>query len=578
VATGGSGGTSVGGGGGAGTGGRGGGGRAGGGSGGSIVVGDAGMDGACEREVTLQAVVLGEPAPFDLVIVADHSDSLAWSRDELSSGLQDLLTHVQGRSVRIFLLTPTQYGASSRAANTPFVTSTLVAWQDPLTLEPYENAVTEYVETCTDPMGMTIDCPEPASQLLRNEHGTWNFVMPEPIAVIRPDMTDAEFAGEQAAVAAAILALGGNGSPQEQPLCTLSRYVSQPASMLPENAVFVVLSDEDDVSVPDDCLVTFDMSIRESVNQQGTEPCSADCDAYTFGMTGDGYIKVYPFTCAAFSDQGERIAGSERGGWLNVPSTEDCTGFMGACSEDEEAEAAKSCESGLSLVECTRECSHHVTRCEVTLSDPSIDACNEPFTYNGQTWANVAAYCATRGEGFRDCSGGGVNYVTSTSIFGSQMRQALMPGADTSAVARYFTEQADSAFGAGRYLVEGIVFEPRFGCQLGAGQSYATNIAAAIGDPTHVFSLCDAYAPALDGVLDFAQALIETEFTLVLKDDEHVTAVIVIDKNGMERTLTQSAYTFDEASGHLSIDESAITAEDANLRVEVTSDCRPVVK
>lgn len=56
---------------------------------------------------------LGEPAPFDLVIVADHSMSLAWSRDELSKGLQDLLANVEGRQVRVFLLTPTQYGASS---------------------------------------------------------------------------------------------------------------------------------------------------------------------------------------------------------------------------------------------------------------------------------------------------------------------------------------------------------------------------------------------------------------------------------------------------------------------------------
>ncbi len=577
-ATGGSGGADDGGKGGAGSAGTGVGGSAGGGSGGDIFVGEGGMDGACEREVTLQAVVLGEPAPFDLVIVADHSDSLAWSRDELTSGLQNLLTNVQGRSVRVFLLTPTQYGASSQAANTAFSTTTIVAWQDPLTLEPFENAVTEYVETCTDPMGMTIDCPEPASQVLRSEHGTWNFLIPEPIAVIRPDMTDAEFADEQAAVADAILALGGKGSPQEQPLCTLGRYVSQRASMLPKNAVFVVISDEDDVSVPDDCLVSFDMSIHENVTQSGTEPCNADCDAYRYGMTGDTYLKIYPYTCAAFSDKGARIAGSERGGWLNVPSTEDCTGLTGACSPEEEAEAGKWCDSGLTLVECTRECTPRVTRCEVTLSDPSIDACNESFSYNGQTWANVAAYCATLGTGFRDCSGGGVNYVTSTSISGSQSHQNLMPGSDTGAVAKYFTSQAEGVFGAGQYLVEGIVFDPRFGCQLGAGQSYATNIAAAIGDSTHVFSLCDAYAPALDGVLDFAQALIETEFTLTLKDDEHVTAVVVIDKTGSERTLTTSQYTFDEASGHLSIDKSAITAEDANLRVEVTSDCRPVVK
>ncbi|HEY3498650.1 MAG TPA: hypothetical protein VGK73_28360 [Polyangiaceae bacterium] len=567
--------------GGAGTGGQGGQagkGGAGRGAGGGITVAEAGAGGACEREVTLQAVVLGEPQSFDLIIVADHSDSLAWSRDELSSGLQSLLANVQGRSVRVFLLTPTQYGASSVAANTPFVTTTIVAWQDPATLEPYAGAVTEYVETCNDPGGLLIDCPEAVSQVPRVEHGRWNFVMPEPIAVVDPDMSDAEFASEQAAVADAILALGGSGSPQEQPLCTLGRYVSQPASDLPQNAVFLVISDEDDVSVPDDCLVSFDMSIRETVRQSGTEPCSADCDAYRYGMNGDGYLKIYPFTCAAFSDTGERIAGSERGGWLNVRSTEDCTGLSGACTPEEEAQAQMSCESGLRLVECTRECSPQPTRCEIDLTEPNIDACSDSFSYDGRVWANLSEYCATRGEGFRDCSGGGVNFVTSTSVSGHQQYESLMPGTDPSAVAQYFTSRAASAFGPERHLIEGIVFDPRFDCQLGAGQSYATNVIGAIGDPTHVFSLCDSYAPALEGVLDFAEALVQTEFTLALEDDERVTSVVVVGKDGSERALSSSDYTFDETSGRLSVEKSAIVGDDANLRVEVTSDCRPVVR
>jgi hypothetical protein len=134
------------------------------------------------------------------------------------------------------------------------------------------------------------------------------------------------------------------------------------------------------------------------------------------------------------------------------------------------------------------------------------------------------------------------------------------------------------AFGAGQYLFEGILFDPRFDCTLGTGQSYAANLIRAIDDPAHVFSLCDSYAPALAGVLDFAQALIQTEFDLTLADDEHVTAVIVIDENGIERILSKSDYTFDEDTGRLSVNKSAIRSTDANLRVEVTSDCRPIVK
>src|SRR5213083_2298 len=90
-----------------------------GGVGGGFFVASAGEAGAgakCERNVSLAAVTLGEPQPFDLIIVADNSDSVAWSRNELSTGLHDLLTQVQGRAVRVFLLTPTQYGASSAAA------------------------------------------------------------------------------------------------------------------------------------------------------------------------------------------------------------------------------------------------------------------------------------------------------------------------------------------------------------------------------------------------------------------------------------------------------------------------------
>ncbi len=78
--------------------------------------------------------------------------------------------------------------------------------------------------------------------------------MPAPIAVLRPDITDAEFAAQRDAVEGAILANEGNGSPREQPLCTLARYINQDPGSLPANAVFLLIEDEDDVSVPRDCL------------------------------------------------------------------------------------------------------------------------------------------------------------------------------------------------------------------------------------------------------------------------------------------------------------------------------------
>jgi hypothetical protein len=137
---------------------------------------------------------------------------------------------------------------------------------------------------------------------------------------------------------------------------------------------------------------------------------------------------------------------------------------------------------------------------------------------------------------------------------------------------------ADAAFASGSYLLEGILYSPAFSCTLGAGQSYATNLMSVIGDSKRVFSLCDSYAPALDGVVDFAQTLLQTDYMLTLKDDEHVTSVVVQSKDHTERTLAPSDYTFDEATGKLSIHREALRGSDASLRVEVTSDCRPLVR
>src|SRR5205814_276418 len=66
------------------------------------------FDAGCQHDVSLTAVTLGTPQPFDLVIVADNSDSLSFSREDLSAGVRDLLTNVRGRDVRVFLLTSTQ--------------------------------------------------------------------------------------------------------------------------------------------------------------------------------------------------------------------------------------------------------------------------------------------------------------------------------------------------------------------------------------------------------------------------------------------------------------------------------------
>jgi hypothetical protein len=76
-------------------------------------------DSSCTRTVNLRGVSITRPVPFDVVIVADNSDSLSWSRDSLSAGPQELLSRVHGHEARFFVLTTTQYGASSQAAVSP---------------------------------------------------------------------------------------------------------------------------------------------------------------------------------------------------------------------------------------------------------------------------------------------------------------------------------------------------------------------------------------------------------------------------------------------------------------------------
>jgi hypothetical protein len=324
--------------------------------------------------------------------------------------------------------------------------------------------------------------------------------------------------------------------------------------------------------------VSFKSELRASLREQGSSPCSTGCDVYRYQMTGLRHWERWPFTCAAFSDTGELIEGSERSSWYNLAAQTSCDGIEpGPCTAQEIATVQNVCASGLEVASCQRECATQEVSCRVDLPAP-VDACTQPFEYGGQTWPNLGAFCAAQGSGWQDCRGGGLDIQYETSLSGTYSQKTLMEGNDTAAVGSYFRAKAESVFGPGKYLVQGILFDPQFSCPLGSGQSHAANLARTIGDPRHVFPLCESYAPALAGVLDFAQALIQTEFTLSLKDDEHVTNVVVLAADGSERTLAEGDYDFDEVTGRLTIAPTAITSTDSNLRIEVTSDCRPIVK
>ncbi len=540
---------------------------------------EAGAGGDCERDVTLQGVVLEEPQPFDLVIVADHSKSLAWSKDELSSGLRDLLTNVRGRSVRVFLLTPTQYGADSAAAKMPTTGLPVVDWQDPETGDAYDGAVTSYTQVCTDPDGQAIDCPAPDGDVPYTVQGTWSFRAPDPVAVIRPGMTNEEFQAQKDAVRDAILAIGGTGSPHEQPLCTLDRYVSQQATALPKNAVFLLISDEDDISVPLDCLAGYQAELYMRQDIVATSPCTSNCNLYRYTMSGSTYKDGREASCATFTDTGELVADSEQPMLLYDELIESCNGYQERpCTDDERADADRYCPKGLSIFKCDRKCLTYDSTCRVDLTAADVDPCTGSFMVDEQMYLDLATYCAQFGSDYHDCAGQSLNAEYSPSLHGRYIPEPLVAGFTTSDLGNYFKDTAAQAFANGSYLLEGILLAPSFSCTLGAGQSYATNLMQLIGDDQHIFPLCESYEPALADVLDFAHTLLQTDYALALADDEHVTGVVVVSNDSSERSLAASEYSVDEEAGRLSIDVTALHDTDANLRVEISSDCRPAVR
>ena len=346
---------------------------------------------------------------------------------------------------------------------------------------------------------------------------------------------------------------------------------------MPKNAVFLLISDEDDVSQPKDCLLSYESELKNSRVEQSASACSSGCDTYRYTMQMTRRWQRLPFTCAAFTDTGTRIAGTDKSSWYNLGACDAMN--PGTCTAAERATVQGFCDSGLTLAECTRECASQESTCRVDLPDGRVNACTESFSYNGKTWDNLATYCGVQGSAMGACSGGGVKLQYTESRSGTYSQVNLTPGTtNTADIGNYFKTTAAKAFASGGYLLEGILFDPSFSCTLGSGQSYATNLAGFIADKSHLFPLCESYAPALDGVLGFAQTLIQTEFKLELEDDEHVSDVIIVGKDNAERKLPVAAFQFDAATGTLTVDPASIRATDINLRVEITSECRPILR
>jgi hypothetical protein len=537
--------------------------------------------GSCQRKVSLTVVDLGTAPPFDVVLVADNSDSLSWSHADLVSGLQNLLGYVHGRDVRFFLLTTTQYGASSQNAISRMTGQDLVTWNSSITGAPYTGPVTQYSQTCTDGPGNAIACPAYPDYNPYNLHGSWAFTMPPPIAAITAAMTDAEIAVQQQAVSDAILGLGGGGSSEEQPICTLSRYIAQDSANLPKNVVFIVLSDEDDTTLSDHCLATYDYIA--TATSTVTE-CTSNCSYYDFEVSATPAETKLAYTCVPVDDKGNAHPELGVPHTLGGEYTAVCSGAAsGTCTSNDVTRAGNDCGSGYIVQNCTFTCgpsSTASTGCGLQRSSATPNLCTQSFVENGTTYKNLSDYCtqsfpqyawgACMVAGFQTIDGGAQGYSQ------TERKTQLVPSAyaATDMIAQ-FRSKADAAFGASAYEVETIQLDPAFSCPVNPGQSYGRNLRTLATSSADVFPICGSYAPVLEHVQGFADKLLQTSYPLSLTPREVLQGVSVADKSGKVRALdgNKGDYVYDRAAAMLRIAAGVLTSNDASLQVSVTEGC-----
>ena len=550
--------------------------------------GPASVDTACSRTVNLRDVTITRPVPFDVVIVADNSDSLSWSRDSLSAGLKNLLARVHGHEARFFVLTTTQYGASSQTAVSPITGKDLVSWKDSVTGAAYLNAVTTYQQECVDGSGAPITCPQapPDTKQSWTVTGTWQFQMPPPVAAITGAMDDAEIAAQQKRIADAILALGGGGAQQEQPICTLLRYLGQAAAALPQHAVFVVLSDEDDTSPPEVCLKRYEAT--QKTNLPSTkEVCDSNCPEYVYLVNRRNQEERLEFTCVPVDDKGTAHPEQATQKSLVVKTIAHCEPDAGStpvsCDAADLTKAGVECGAGTLVQSCTHACADakSVVQCNLSRPDNQTDLCTEPFEYNGVRYANLVEYCSRSGDtGWDSCRSMGLRPSTAdggTSTSRSERTSPLVSAKSTAEMIKFFKSDADRLIGKSNYSIEAIVLDPAFDCPLHSGQSYAPNLRSLASSANDVFPLCEDYAPAIERIATFADYLVQTSFPLDLDEYEAVDSVKVTSKAGVPRTVAADSYEYDRAAKLLRFHAGVLTAQDESLAVNVARYCESVI-
>lgn len=499
---------------------------------------------------------------------------------------------MHGHDARFFVLTTTQYGAGSQSAVSPLTGKDTVGWRDAVSGAAYLNPVTSYQQECNGGDGAPIPCPKapPDTSKAWKVKGTWQFAMPGPVSAITPDMDDDEISAQQKRIADAILGLGGGGSQQEQPICTLLRTIGQTPTTLPKHAVFVVLTDEDDTSSPDVCLAGYEASMQVGNLSAPKENCDSNCPEYSYRAYRHYQEEHLEFTCLPVDDKGtSHPEQATRKSLVTNAVLYSCGGDAGppsrTCSDAELGKAGVECGAGTVVRDCTYTCADAAgtTECALVRTDNKTDLCTQAFDENGVHYANMADYCAQKRPGAKwdRC------YVTGqkprvtdagTASYQTERNTPLVSAKSTLDMIQSFRSSADRLIGKGNYSVETIVLDPAFDCPLHSGQSYATNLRTLASSNSDVFSLCDDYAPAIERIATFADYLVQTTFALDLDDYEAVESVVVTQKKGQQRTVASSGYSYDRAAKLLRFNAGVLTAQDESLAVGVARECHRIIQ
>jgi hypothetical protein len=407
--------------------------------------------------------------------------------------------------------------------------------------------------------------------------------MPAPVAGITPAMTDAQLTAEQKKIADAVLALGGGGAQQEQPICTLSRYLAQKPELLPKHVVFVVLTDEDDTSLPGACLAAYEARYTVDRNGQQSAPCTANCDLYIYGAQRPNEQASLEFRCVPTDDKGVAHPEQAMDRSLVVNSAAHCaTVNIGDCAPADLAKASASCGGGYLVEHCKVACAgiQGYKYCTLQRTDDRVDLCTQPFDEGGAQFLDLLDYCTQRvGPGWGPCTMDGVKLVPGSGVSMGfvEFSTPLVAGTSTANMISSFKSSADARFGSGNYSVEAIVLDPAFACPVHPGQSYGANLRRLATGGGDVFPLCQDYAPALQRIESFGTTLIRGDYPLDLDGYEEVGSVVVTDRTGVQRTLRVTDYKYDRVARILRFNPGALGAQDESLSVNVTRYCEPIV-